>query len=85
MTQRALVLTELFIAGKRGVCISDLPVDLGYCARNRVSELKRSGWEITSEPCRKHSHAGHIARYTLLLPPGIPSMPRWEYGHPVAL
>jgi hypothetical protein len=66
VTQREAVLKALRKHPKRGLCIADLPLELGYCARNRVSELRRDGWQIVSETCRVHKHGGPIARYRLV-------------------
>lgn len=65
MSQKTDVLGFLRDAGTRGICIADLPLALGYSARNRIGTLRREGFDIRSELCRVHAHDGPISRYTL--------------------
>lgn len=64
MTQRELVLQALRSAGERGVCLADVPLDLGYTLRNRVASLRHE-YTIESERCRVHAHDGPVSRYWL--------------------
>jgi hypothetical protein len=68
MTQRETILQALRDAGDRGICVSDL-ADVDWTvvltARNRVSEMRRSGIVIESEVCKVHAHRSSVARYTL--------------------
>jgi hypothetical protein len=65
-SQKTLVLAALRTAGSRGICIGDLPLNLGYSARNRIGTLRREGFDIKSELCRVHAHDGPISRYYIL-------------------
>ena len=62
-TQKQRVL--LHLKTQEWVCVSSLPLDLAYTARNRISELRASGVEIESEPCRTHQHRSSVSRYRL--------------------
>lgn len=68
MTQRETVLEALRAAGTRGLCISDMG-QIDWTAvltmRNRISELRASGVDIESFPCRIHQHRSSVARYRL--------------------
>ena len=66
MTQRQQVLAALI--NQPSVCLADVPLELGYTLRNRISELRRDGHNIVSEPCTKHRHEGTIVRYHLIQP-----------------
>ena len=68
MTQRTEVLRLLEAAGNRGVCVSDVPVAVGYCLRNRVGDLAKEGHRITSVRCTVHPHRGNVVRYFLVRP-----------------
>ena len=65
MTQRQTVLEALHEAGARGICIGDPPLDVAYTTRNRISELRASGVDIESFPCKIHQHRSSVARYRL--------------------
>ena len=65
MTQRETVLRLLQRAGADGLCLSDVDDDIGYCLRNRVSELVAQGYGITAERCQRHRHYGRVVRYHL--------------------
>jgi hypothetical protein len=67
VTQRQRVLAYLMY--QDSVCVGDLPVELSYTLRNRVSELRRDGHQISSERCRRHDHAGPVYRYRLIRQP----------------
>lgn len=64
MSQREDVLAALR-AHPEGICVSTLPKELSYTARNRVSELRKSGVPIESEPCKAHKHRSSVSRYKL--------------------
>ena len=64
MTQKQKVLA--WLQNQPSVCIADLPLELGYCARNRIGDLRRDGYDIRGERCTRHSHAGPVFRYRLL-------------------
>ena len=64
-SQKSRVLVALVESGVSGICVSDLPLELGYCARNRLSEWRREGVAIHSERCRVHKHRGLVYRYWL--------------------
>lgn len=65
-SQRERVLLHLQAQSK--VCVASVPLDLGYTLRNRVGELRRSGYEIVSERCLRHRHEGPVIAYRLILP-----------------
>jgi hypothetical protein len=65
VSQRESVLAALRTAGSRGICLADVPLEVSYTLRNRVSELRRQGTDVRSELCRVHAHDGPISRYTL--------------------
>lgn len=57
-------------------CLDDLSPELGHTARNRVGELTRDGWSISSRRCRRHAHDGQVAEYRLDSPvQGAPQSP----------
>lgn len=64
-TQKRRVLALLRMAGAAGICIANVPLDLSYTARNRISELRHEGYVIDDAVCRFHKHRGAVARYTL--------------------
>jgi hypothetical protein len=66
VSQRSVILDALRIAGRQGVCLSDVPLEIGYTMRNRVAELRRDGKLIESERCRVHKHASTVSRYFLI-------------------
>ena len=66
MTQKERVYECLKLWGS--FCVSDLPIDLSYTARNRVSELRRSGVGIRTAVCSWHQHEHPVARYFLEKP-----------------
>lgn len=68
-TQKRRILALLRMAGPAGVCISNVPTELAYTARNRVSELRREGFEIEGSPCRVHNHHSAVSRYVLVKEP----------------
>jgi biotin operon repressor len=63
MTQKQRIM--LHLRTQEWVCVSSLPLDLAYTARNRISELRREGVEIESSPCRTHQHHAGVSRYRL--------------------
>lgn len=64
MSQKSRVLEELR-AHPEGVCVSMLPVDLAYSARNRIGTLRAEGLPIEGQPCKVHQHRGCVYRYKL--------------------
>lgn len=66
MTQRDRVL--LHLQTQNWMCVSSLPLDLAYTARNRISELRRQGVPIESERCTVHQHRSTVSRYRLAQP-----------------
>lgn len=75
------VLNALRMAGDRGLCVADVPIDVGYTLRNRLSELRAGGHHIEARPCRAHRHRGGVLRYRLLPTPP----PGEQQGLPIAL
>ena len=64
-TQKRRVLALLRMGGEAGICINNVPMDLAYTYRNRVSELRADGYAIESATCRVHNHKAAVARYVL--------------------
>ena len=53
----------------QGICIDDVPHDIGYTLRNRVAELRKPGnITIESERCTFHNHGAPVVRYRLARP-----------------
>ena len=50
------------------LCVADLPLELSYTARNRISELRRDGVPIRTATCGWHQHEHPVARYYLEQP-----------------
>jgi|HubBroStandDraft_6_1064221.scaffolds.fasta_scaffold36137_7 hypothetical protein len=51
---------------RQGVCIKDVPHEVGYTLRNRISELrKKEGIDIEVEHCTFHNHPNPVNRYRL--------------------
>ena len=69
MSQRSTVLEALREAGERGICLADVPIDVGYAMRNRIGDLRAAGMLIRGERCRIHAHRGQIERYFLVTQP----------------
>lgn len=67
MSQREAVLAALRSAPD-GLCLLDVPIDLGYTLRNRIGTLRQE-YEIRGERCRKHRHRGPVERYYLVTAP----------------
>lgn len=65
-SQKLRILTLLRAAAERGICISNVPLDLSYTARNRIGDLRKEGYVIESAPCRVHHHRAAVARYFLM-------------------
>jgi Helix-turn-helix domain len=65
-TQKQRVLA--WLQNQSSVCVSDLPVELGYTMRNRIHELRADGVEIIGERCTAHNHRGPILAYRLAQP-----------------
>lgn len=60
-----LLLLRLKQAGRRGVCLVDVPwTSHGELAR-AVSALRRQGWSIRTGRCRTHDHGANGRRYHL--------------------
>lgn len=68
-TQKARVLSDLRAAGLRGVCSEEWYSRAIPNARNRVVELKRDGWCISSAPCGNDHGPGYF-RYVIIHGPG---------------
>jgi hypothetical protein len=51
MTQRQRVLA--YLIHQDGICVSDLPVELSYTLRNRVSELRRNVYRLIRQPMQQ--------------------------------
>jgi hypothetical protein len=66
LSQKERVRIALTMAGAGGICISDLPLELSYAARNRIGELRREGYAINSSTCHRHKHRSAVARYVLV-------------------
>lgn len=64
-TQKRRVLLLLRAAGADGVCVSNVPLELGYTMRNRISELRREGHAIEGAACHVHAHRSGVLRYVL--------------------
>ena len=69
MSQKSEVLELLRYGGDQGLCLAGAPVDLAYTLRNRVSELRRDGYDIRGERCTRHAHKGPILSYRLVTAP----------------
>ena len=65
-SQKQIVLDMLKRNGS--LCVADLPVDISYTLRNRVSELRREGKPIESSRCTVHQHRASVSRYRLAQP-----------------
>ncbi len=48
-----------------GICLEDVPLDLAYTLRNRISELSAAGYPIISRRCTWHRHRSVVRRYSL--------------------
>jgi hypothetical protein len=59
------VLDALRDAYPVGLCVSEMPSEWAYSARNAVSRLRRLGWEIEGGRCTAHRHKGSVYRYRL--------------------
>lgn len=68
MTQKDRVLHFLRMFPE-GICVTMLPTDLSYTARNRVCELRHDGFKIESKPCKQHAHQGSVVRWRLSAKP----------------
>lgn len=69
-TQHERILQLLRQAGATGVCGRTFLQAYLPTYSQRIGELKRQGYEITSERCTAHPHGrSHLARYTLVEEP----------------
>jgi hypothetical protein len=59
------VLDALRDAYPGGLCVTEMPERWAYSARNACSRLRRMGWLIEGEICKRHQHEGHVVRYRL--------------------
>jgi hypothetical protein len=66
VTQKQRIHEHLKLWGS--LCVADLPLELSYTARNRISELRRDGVPIRTATCGWHRHEHPVARYYLEQP-----------------
>lgn len=71
-TQRELALRLL--RSLPAVCVSDVGPAVAYTLRNRVAELRASGFDIRSSRCRRHPHRASVAEYRLVENPAQTAM-----------
>ena len=65
MNRSQRMLRLLLATGQRGVCLSEVPSEDRYTARNAVATLRAQGYDVKAEPCKLHGHGASIARYRL--------------------
>ena len=66
MNRSQRMMRLLLATGQRGVCLSEVPSEDRYTARNAVATLRSQGHEIHAEPCKLHGHGSSISRYRLV-------------------
>jgi len=64
VSQRETVL-RLLREHPTGICVADVPPEIAYTLRNRISELHAHGHPIVSRVCRQHKHGSAVRRYSL--------------------
>lgn len=69
MSQVEKVLDDLRAAGRDGVCSSHWYATFIPNSRNRIGELTKAGYIITSEPCRDDHGRTTFYRYRLVSVP----------------
>jgi hypothetical protein len=57
---------RIYLETQDQVCVTSVPLDLGYTLRNRIHELRDDGLAIHGERCTKHAHRGPILAYSLV-------------------
>lgn len=50
-------------------CANTFYRDAKPTARNRISELRNNGWQITTMACDLHSHEQPVVKYVLIAEP----------------
>lgn len=81
--QKQRIVDMLRDAGGLGVCGSTFLMAYLPTYSQRIGELRRDGWQITSARCKVHPHKrSGISRYVLVMEPN--ERPRQRPGAPYA-